>query len=249
MAIVAIIPARLNSSRLPRKVLLSETGKPLIAHVVEAARRSSRLDRVIVAADDQEIVDALAPYQVTVVMTDPGHPNGTARLAQAAQVLDLGSDDIIVNIQGDEPELDPDLIDAAVDAFVDSGEPMGTLVSPLGPGDDASDPALVKAVIRRGQDGIHRAVYFSRAPVPHDRDGAGVQRYKHAGIYVYRRAFLERFAALPVSVLERAEQLEQLRAIEAGAGISVAVRAFTHKGIDTPPDYRAFVERMRKKIG
>lgn len=244
MATVAIIPARLASSRLPRKVLLSETGKPLIAHVVESARRSTALNRVVVAADDQEISDALRPYDVEVVLTDPDHPNGTSRLAQAAALLGLADDDIIVNVQGDEPELDPALIDAAVDALTRSGEPMGTLVSPMQPGDDPADPNLVKAVLRTHEDGVRRAVYFSRAPVPFDRDGDGVDRYKHAGLYVYRRAFLTRFAAWPESSLERAERLEQLRAVEAGVAISVAIRPFVHKGIDTPEDYRAFVARQ-----
>jgi len=247
MGTLAIIPARLASTRLPRKVLLAETGKSLIVHVVEAVRRAPSLDRVVVAADSPEIERALVGSGVEVVLTDPNHPNGTARLAEATRLLGLDRDDIVVNVQGDEPELDPALIEAAVDAFTRSGEAMGTLAGPMGEGDEPSDPNLVKVVLREGDDGVHRAVYFSRAAVPFDRDGSGVTRYKHAGLYVYRRAFLERYAAMPESTLERGERLEQLRALEAGVGISVAVHPFVHKGIDTSGDYRAFVERLGKK--
>jgi len=244
MGVIAIIPARLNSTRLPRKVLLNETGKPLIAHVVETVLQSDRLDRVVVAADSQEIVDALNRFDVEVVLTDPDHPNGTSRLAQAARLLDLSDEDIIVNIQGDEPEMDPLLIDGAVDAFVKSGVEMGTLGSLMQAGDGPNDPNLVKVVTRLGADGVHRAVYFSRSLIPFDRDNADPQYLKHAGLYVYQRAFLDRFANWPISKLESIEQLEQLRAIEAGVEISVAIMPFVHKGIDTPSDYRAFVARQ-----
>jgi 3-deoxy-manno-octulosonate cytidylyltransferase (CMP-KDO synthetase) len=247
MATIAIIPARLSSTRLPRKVLLAETGKPLIAHVVEAAQRSTSLDQVIVAADDQQIVDALNEYDIQVVLTDPKHPNGTSRLAQAANDLGLNRDDVIVNIQGDEPELDPALVDAAVDVLVRSSEPMSTLASPIQLGDEPADPNLVKVVTRVGDDGIHRAIYFSRALIPFDREHQGhssqEQILKHAGLYVYRRDFLERFVQLPISRLESIEQLEQLRAVESGVQIAVAIRPFVHKGIDTPQDYQSFVER------
>jgi 3-deoxy-manno-octulosonate cytidylyltransferase (CMP-KDO synthetase) len=246
MSVVAIIPARVSSTRLPRKVLLCATGKPMIAHVVETVMRSDRLDRVVVAGDHQDIVDALDRHDVEVVLTDPDHPNGTSRLCQASKLLGLCDDDIVVNVQGDEPEMDPGLIDAAVDAFVRSGEEMGTLASPMQPGDDPDDPNLVKVVTRVGQDGIHRAIYFSRSLIPYARDGVDGDLLKHAGLYVYRRAFLDRFVGWPISRLESIEQLEQLRAIEAGVGISVAIHPFVHKGIDTMDDYRAFVERQAR---
>ena len=245
MGVIGIIPARLSSTRLPRKVLLNETGQPLIGHVVEAVLKSDRLDRVVVAADDQAIVDALRGYDVEVVLTDVDHSNGTSRLAQAAAMLGLGDDDIVVNVQGDEPEMDPKLIDGAVDAFVRSGEAMGTVASPMQAGDVVDDPSLVKVVTRVGDDGVDRAVYFSRSVIPFDRDGSGGGCLKHAGVYVYRRAFLERFARWSVGRLERLEQLEQLRAVERGVVISVAIVPFVHKGIDTEADYRAFVERYR----
>ena len=244
MGVIAIIPARLSSTRLPRKVLLNETGKPLIAHVVETVLKSQRLDRVVVAADDRAIVDALTGFDVQVVLTDPDHPNGTSRLAQAAGLLALSDEDIIVNVQGDEPEMDPKLIDGAVDAFEKSGVEMGTLGSPMQAGDDVNDPNLVKVVTRLGDDRVPRAVYFSRSVIPYDRDNTNPQYLKHAGLYVYRRGFLERFANWPISQLESIEQLEQLRAIEAGIEISVAIMPFAHKGIDTPADYRAFVARQ-----
>jgi len=245
MSIVAIIPARVSSSRLPAKVLLDDTGKPLIVHVVERVLRSKQLDRVCVAGDHQDIVEALSGHDVEVVLTDPAHPNGTSRLSEAAKILGLGDDDLVVNVQGDEPEMDPHLIDSAVDTFLKSGEEMGTLASPMQPADDASDPNLVKVVTRIGQDGIHRALYFSRALIPFDRDSSSPEYLKHAGLYVYRRAFLERFVSWPMSRLESIEQLEQLRAIEAGTGISVAIHPFVHKGIDTQSDYRAFVARQQ----
>ncbi|MDF1809721.1 MAG: 3-deoxy-manno-octulosonate cytidylyltransferase [Phycisphaerales bacterium] len=244
MSIVGIIPARFESTRLPGKVLLSDTGKPLIVHVVESVQRSTRLDRVVVAADTQEICKVLTDLDIEVVLTDPSHPNGTSRLAEAAQILGLDLDDIIVNVQGDEPELDPKLIDSAVDAFVLSGVEMGTLASPLQDGDDVSNPNLVKVVTRKAQDGVDRAIYFSRSPVPFDRDSQGVDWLKHAGIYVYRRQFLDQFVSWPISRLESVEQLEQLRAIEAGVEIAVAICPFVHKGIDTPEDYRAFCARI-----
>jgi len=206
MGVIAIIPARLSSTRLPRKVLLAETGKPLICHVVETVRRSDRLDRIVVAADDQAVVDALTGLDVEVVLTDKDHPNGTSRLAQAAELLGLSDDDIVVNVQGDEPEMDPGLIDAAVDSFVRSGVEMGTLGSPLQAGDDVNDPNLVKLVTRLGEDGVERAIYFSRSVIPYDRDGVSPRYLKHAGLYVYRRAFLERFVGWAISELESVEQ-------------------------------------------
>jgi len=244
--VVAIIPARLSSTRLPHKVLLNETGKPMIVHVVETVRRSAMLDRVVVACDAQEIVDVLAGHDVEVVLTDPGHPNGTSRLSQAAGLLGLAAEDIVVNVQGDEPELDPSLIDHAVDAFLRSGAEMGTLASPMQLGDRPEDPNLVKLVTRLGGDGVHRAIYFSRALIPHDRDASGAVCLKHAGLYVYRRTFLDRFVGMQISTLESIEQLEQLRAVEAGVQISVAIHPFVHKGIDTSEDYRGFVERQQQ---
>lgn len=258
--VVAIIPARLGSTRFPGKVLASETGRPLVVHVAERALAARSVSRVVVATDSGEVGRALAGTGVEVVMTREDHPNGTSRLAEAAGTLGLGADDLVVNVQGDEPEIDPALIDETVGVTARSGEPMGTLASPFRTGEDPTNPNIVKVVVRDHPDGVSRAVYFSRALIPFDRDGVGqcgggggdggvVAPLKHAGLYVYRRAALDQFVAMPESGLERTEKLEQLRAVEAGWSIAVLVRAFDHVGIDTPEQYAAFVARWRGRVG
>lgn len=241
---VAIIPARLGSTRFPGKVLKADTGKPLIVHVCERAAEANAISRVIVATDSPEVESAVraAGFEAN---TTGEHPNGTSRLAEAAGSLGLAPDALVVNVQGDEPEIDPSLIDACIDATVRSGEPMGTLASPFRPDEDPSDPNVVKVVLRAGLDGIARALYFSRSLVPHNRDGDddAAAPLKHAGLYVYRRDALDRFVAMPESALERTERLEQLRAVEAGWAIAVEVRSFEHTGIDTEAQYSAFVAR------
>lgn len=248
---VAIIPARLGSTRFPGKVLAADTGRPLVAHVVERAMMARSIGRVAVATDAPEVARALEPTGVEVIMTRVDHPNGTSRLAEAAGLMGLPDDAMIVNVQGDEPEIDPDLIDETVSATRRSGEPIGTLASPFRAGEDPRNTNIVKVVTRLGPDGIDRAIYFSRSPIPHHRDagevGDGVVRpLKHAGLYVYRRPALERFVAMPESGLERTEKLEQLRAVEAGWSIAVVIRDFSHVGIDTPEQYEAFVARWRE---
>lgn len=251
MSAVVIIPARLASSRLPGKVLLSETGKPLIRHVWEAAKRASAISRVVVATDDVTVLDTVLGFGGEAVLTGTQHQNGTSRLAEAAARLELSPEDIVVNVQGDEPELEPGSIDAAVDALVTSeqnnrdrgGCAVGTIAVPFAPGQDPRDPAMVKVV--RALDGS--ALYFSRSLIPHDRDGTpdsagGLLR--HVGLYVYRRAFLERYVSLPQTPAERLEQLEQLRVLEHGYRIAVAVREHAAIGIDTPGQYAAFVARQ-----
>ncbi len=246
---VAIIPARLGSTRFPGKVLAAGTGRPMVAHVAERAMAARSVSRVVVATDSAEVEQALEGVGVEVVMTREDHPNGTSRLAEAAGRLGLGADTLVVNVQGDEPEIDPGLIDETVEATARSGEPMGTLASPFRAGENAGDPNIVKVVVRAGPDGVFRAVYFSRALIPFDRDGGGggraVSPLKHAGLYVYRRSALDRFVEMPESGLERTEKLEQLRAVEAGWSIAVLVRGFEHVGIDTPEQYAAFVARWR----
>lgn len=245
---VAIIPARMASTRFPGKVLARETGRPLVLHVVDRARAAASVARVVVATDAPEVRDALAGEGVEVVMTRADHPNGTSRLAEAAAMLGLSPDDLVVNVQGDEPEIDPALIDETVHAAARSGEPMATLASPFRPGEDPANPNIVKVVTRPGPDSVARAIYFSRALIPHDRDATGsVAPLKHAGLYVYRRAALDAFVATPESPLEQAEKLEQLRAVEAGWSIAVVIRPFDHVGIDTPEQYAAFVQRWRSR--
>jgi 3-deoxy-manno-octulosonate cytidylyltransferase (CMP-KDO synthetase) len=237
---IAIIPARLGSTRFPGKVLASDTGKPLIQHVCEAAARASRVSRVVVAADDERIVQAVESFGGVAVMTDTDHPNGTSRLAQAARLLNLDADQILVNVQGDEPEIEPSVIDAAIEALHTRNTPIATCAAQAAP-DDARNPNVVKVVV--GADGC--ALYFSRSPIPHARDGGDATTLRHVGIYAYRRSFLEDYVSLTPTPLEITEKLEQLRVLEHGHRIAVAICADvnTHAGIDTPEQYRAFVER------
>ncbi|MFN0012497.1 MAG: 3-deoxy-manno-octulosonate cytidylyltransferase [Phycisphaerales bacterium] len=245
-----VIPARLASTRFPEKVLAAQTGKPLVQHVAEGAARAACAGRVVVAADHARIADALRPFGTTVVMTREDHPNGTSRLAEAAAALGLADDEIIVNAQGDEPEMPGAVIDAAVAALVESRRAaVGTAAAPFAPGESAADPNIVKVV--RTLDG--HALYFSRALIPHDRDGAGMHAgtpaLRHVGVYAYRVGFLKTYIALPATPCERAERLEQLRVLEHGHAIAVAVVPAAHAGIDTPEQYAAFVARWRAGDG
>jgi 3-deoxy-manno-octulosonate cytidylyltransferase (CMP-KDO synthetase) len=244
MEIVAVIPARFASTRLPGKPLLSETGRTLIQHVVEAARQARRPDRVIVATDDARIFDAVVAFGGDAVMTRGDHPSGTDRVAEVAAGLPADTR-IIVNVQGDEPELSGPAIDLAVAMLErDPDAPMSTLATPIRDEATYRDPSCVKVV--RAASG--RALYFSRASIPFHRDGGPFEpgsALLHLGLYAYRRDFLLAMAALPPSPLERAEKLEQLRVIEAGHAIAVGVVEEPSVGIDTPEDYRRFVARWR----
>lgn len=243
LAAIVVIPARYGSTRFPAKILASQTGKPLVQHVVDRAAQARRIQSVIVATDDQRIVDALSPYGTRCVMTSAAHQSGTDRIAEVAGGLadDL---DIIVNVQGDEPEIEPATIDALVARLEQSTDDMATAATVFPDSSDVNNPNLVKVVM--DQDG--RALYFSRAAIPHDRDGGstftGQPAYHlHLGIYAYRRKFLLQFASWPPSTLERIEKLEQLRALEHGRSIHVTkVNRATH-GIDTQEQYAAFVKR------
>jgi 3-deoxy-manno-octulosonate cytidylyltransferase (CMP-KDO synthetase) len=246
MPAIAIIPARLASSRFPRKVLADRTGKPLIQHVWERARLARSTPRVVIAADDPAVRDAARAFGAECVLTCADHPNGTSRLAEAAALLDLEPDRIVVNVQGDEPELEPATIDAAVEALQRSGAPMSTCAAPFPPRDSPADPNIVKVV--RRLDGT--ALYFSRSPIPYNRDaitGPDAAVLRHVGLYAYRRAFLEQYAHLPATPLERCEQLEQLRALQHGYAIAVALVSDARPGIDTPEQYEAFVQRELKR--
>jgi len=241
-SITAIIPARIGSTRLPRKALLAETGTPLVVHVCEAAARSARVQRVVVACDDERIEAAVESAGFRGLLTRRDHENGTSRVGEAAALLDLEPESIVVNVQGDEPEIESGAIDAAVDALVRTGASVATIGSAFGSGEDPSDPNIVKVV--RGADG--RALYFSRALVPHARSGSyapGAGPLKHIGLYVYRRRFLESYAAMAPTPLEQTERLEQLRILEHGQAIMVAIRDAHHHGIDTPEQYAEFVAR------
>ena len=239
MKVVAIIPARFGSTRLPGKPLLAETGKPLIRHVVENVRRAKLVDAVHVATDDERIAEAVRAFGGSAVMTRSDHASGTDRLAEAAETLGLADRDVIVNVQGDEPEMKPSYIDRLVRLLTDSGAAMATLAAPL---DAAAAEVLSNVKVVLAADGS--AMYFSRARIPFDRDGEGAARYLlHLGIYAYRKAFLLAFAAMPAGVTERIEKLEQLRVLEAGHKIIVGVVPSAAPGIDTKEDYEAFVKR------
>jgi 3-deoxy-manno-octulosonate cytidylyltransferase (CMP-KDO synthetase) len=247
VSVVVIIPARLGSTRLPGKVLLDKTGKPLIRHVWESARRAASVERVVIATDERRVLEAAHRFGAEAVLTRSDHPNGTSRLAEAAGLLGLALQDLIVNVQGDEPEIEPEAIDAAV-AALKAGElyaggcEIGTVAVPFQETENPRDSNCVKVVL--GLNG--RALYFSRSPIPFDRDGRGgpdAAMLRHVGLYVYRRAFLDRYVGLPSTSLERTEQLEQLRALQHGFGIAVAVRPTARLGIDTQEQYDAFVAR------
>jgi len=246
MSAVVIIPARLGSTRFPGKLLAAETGRPLVQHVVDRVGKCRTVGRVIVAAAEQEIVDALRPFGTECRLTNPNHPSGTDRVAEVAASL---QEEIIVNIQGDEPEIDPEIVDRLVECLGgERGASMATASAPFSAGADARDPNLVKVVT----DAEGRALYFSRALIPFARvAGAGntglenVGPRLHIGIYAYRRRFLLEYASWPVSRLERTEKLEQLRALEHGEKILVLDAARAWHGIDTAEQYAQFVQRVK----
>lgn len=240
---VIVIPARYGSTRLPAKPLLKETGKFLIQHVYERAARARRATAVLVATDDARIAEAVLGFGGVAVMTSPSCPTGTDRVAEAVRGR---AEPLVVNIQGDEPEMDAGVIDAVVEALAaDPEAPMATAVAPLADPEDLARPQVVKVVL----DARERAIYFSRAPIPHVRDAADAKgplpHLRHVGIYGYRREFLETFVKLPEGRLERLEKLEQLRAVEAGYPIRAAVVKYAGVNIDTPEDYARFVARCR----
>lgn len=239
MAATVIIPARFGSTRFPAKILASETGMPLVQHVVEQVRKCRLVRQTIVATDDRRIADALRPFGTEVRMTSPAHQSGTDRIAEVAQLL---PDEIIVNVQGDEPEIEPAIVDALIDRLQTSEDDMATAATPFAAGADVNNPNLVKVVMT--VDG--RAIYFSRSPIPFRRDSAiELPNYLHLGIYAYRREFLLQFSSWRPTPLEQAEKLEQLRALEHGRSIFVLkVHRATH-GIDTAEQYAEFVQRFR----
>jgi 3-deoxy-manno-octulosonate cytidylyltransferase (CMP-KDO synthetase) len=239
---IAIIPARFESSRFPGKVLADRTGKPLIQHVYERTAQAKRVANVIVATDDERVFAAVEKFGGEAMMTRADHPNGTSRLSEVASGLDV---DIIVNVQGDEPEIDPKLIDLAVGHLERHADcPMGTLASPFAHDENPSDPNIVKVVV----DQFGCALYFSRALIPFDRDNTGhTKPLKHVGLYVYRREFLPNYVALPPTPMEQAEKLEQLRVLEHGYKIAVAIGEAHFHGIDTPEQYEEFVRRFNSR--
>ncbi|HVP12746.1 MAG TPA: 3-deoxy-manno-octulosonate cytidylyltransferase [Phycisphaerae bacterium] len=248
MNAIAIIPARYASTRFPGKPLLRDTGKYLIQHVCEQVGRARSIAEVIVATDDERIAEAVQSFGGRIAMTRADHPSGTDRVAEVARGLDA---EIIVNVQGDEPEIEPGNIDKLVGLLVDDPTVrIGTLACPFPPGADPTDPNAVKVVL----DARGRALYFSRSLIPYPRDTAGRpttpgQWLLHLGIYAYRRPFLLDLAKLPPTPLEQREKLEQLRVLENGYTMAVGTVDKAAIGIDTPEDYAAFVARCRAGAG
>ncbi|MFZ4858340.1 MAG: 3-deoxy-manno-octulosonate cytidylyltransferase [Desulfuromonadaceae bacterium] len=252
MKITAVIPARYASVRFPGKALAEINGRPMIQHVYERATQAKLVTRVIVATDDPRIADAITAFGGEAIMTSTTHETGTDRLAEvAAGLLDS---DIIVNVQGDEPLIDPAMIDQALQPFLEEPDLlMGTVKTRIKCLHDFLSPNVVKVVTNNCGD----ALYFSRSPLPFFRDKwkdlkddsfccGKLLCYKHVGMYVYRRDFLLKFAAMPATFLEISEKLEQLRALENGIKIRVVETEFESIGVDTPDDLVKAQELYRK---
>jgi len=235
--ILGVIPARFASTRFPGKVLSLIAGKTMLQHVYERASLSSYLTSVIIATDDDRVAQVARKFGARVRMTLPDHLSGTDRVAE---VVSAETAELVVNIQGDEPLIDPAAIDAAILPMVHEPDlVMGTLKKRIENPREISDPNVVKVVTGHAGD----AIYFSRSPIPFDRDSTGsVPYFKHIGLYVYQREFLLAYPALPVGPLETTERLEQLRALENGYGIRVVETEYESLGVDTPQD----LERVSK---
>lgn len=235
--ILGVIPARFASSRFPGKVLAQIDGKTMLQHVYERASQTRYLTSTIIATDDDRVCEVARSFGAPVRMTLPTHLSGTDR---AAEVASAENAELVVNIQGDEPLIDPAAIDAALLPLAhDSSIVMGTLKKRIEDPREVDDPNVVKVVANRAGD----AIYFSRCPIPFHRDRKpSASYYKHIGLYVYRRDFLLNYAALPVGPLEQAERLEQLRAIENGFSIRVVETEYESIGVDTPDD----LDRVRR---
>lgn len=235
---VAVIPARWQSTRLPGKPLLAETGKTLLQHVWEQVVRARCFERVLVATDDDRILAACKDFGAEALMTRADHPSGTDRMAEVAEGLEH---EILVNVQGDEPDVDPGDLERLVERLVDHGDDLATMARRLLPEetDLVADPNAVKVVC----NDHGRAMYFSRSTIPHGEDPVGV--WLHLGVYAWRRAALLRFAAAPPARLEQRERLEQLRALTMGLSVGVIASDNDGLGIDTPEDYARFVKKQR----
>ncbi len=252
MSVLAVIPARYASTRFPGKPLAADTGKYLIQHVCERVADAKRIDACIVATDDERIAEAVRSFGGRVEMTSADHPNGTDRIAEVAERLGGADDDIILNVQGDEPEIDPGYLDRLVTRLEADSSRCATLACPFLPPADPRDPNCVKVVL----DQSKRALYFSRSLIPYRRDDAGPPEpaamthgrwLLHLGVYAYRRTFLLQLAGWRPSALERAEKLEQLRVLEHGQTMAVEIVEQSCAGIDTPQDYEEFVKRYRAR--
>lgn len=239
-SILAVIPARYASIRLPAKVLADIHGKPMVQWVYERAKKARGIDSVIVATDEDRVFQAVRAFGGEALMTSSDLSSGTERVAAVADKVPA---DIYVNVQGDEPMMDPLAIESALELVSSGRFPMGTAMTPLQSETELADPSVVKVLVDRNS----RAIYFSRFPIPYSRGPKPVSDYacrRHVGLYVFTREMLMRFRDLPPSPLERGEVLEQLRAMEAGIPIGVAEVRFTAIGVDTPED----LEKVRRNL-
>ena len=247
MKVIGCIPARYGSTRFAGKVLAKDTGKYLIQHTYERACQAKRLEKILIATDDEKVFEAVKSFGGECVLTSTEHQSGTDRIAEA--VVDIDTE-IIVNLQGDEPEIDPANIDYLADLLLDNPDcSMATLAAEFQSAEQVADANIVKVVL----DQKARAIYFSRSPIPYDREQKGIgevkQYLRHLGIYAYRKDFLLEITKLPQTPLEKTEKLEQLRALENGYDILVGKVTHTCDGIDTPQQYAAFVQRYKKARG
>ncbi len=238
MKAIAVIPARLASTRLPRKMLREIAGKPLIGMVYEAVRSSPLLAEVIIATDAEEIMEACRQRGWNAQMTSPTHRSGTERVHE---VSGRDTADVYINVQGDEPLSRPEHIASLLQIMENPAVQVGTLMTPAA-AVDIANPNAVKVVT----DLSGRALYFSRATIPFDRDGTRPPYFKHLGLYAYRKAALDRFVKLPESSLERSERLEQLRFLENGIPIFVGKTDYDSIGVDTEEDLQRVIEILRK---
>jgi 3-deoxy-manno-octulosonate cytidylyltransferase (CMP-KDO synthetase) len=246
--VVVVIPARYGASRFEGKVLAQKTGKFLVQHTYERALLAKGISRVLIAADDERVMQACKSFGAACVMTSVAHQSGTDRIAEAVRDIQA---DIIVNLQADEPEIDPANIEKITGLLIQNPDAdMATLIAPFEIPEQITNPNIVKCVIdRRG-----RALYFSRSPIPYNRQAGGIGLtngyWRHLGIYAYRRDFLIKFTQLPSGFLETTEKLEQLRALENGFTILTAKVERVWDGVDTPEQYEEFVKRynaLKKK--
>jgi len=243
--IVTVIPVRWGSTRLPAKAVREIAGKPLVRWVVENAMRARRPDRLVVAADDQRIIDAIDGLGVEGVMTRSDHVSGTDRCAEAVAGMGAG---VVINVQGDEPLIDPGLIDRLADVLAGSDRwDMATAAAAVGSREELADPSVVK-VVRDAEGG---ALYFSRSVIPHEREGAAAKgpplHWRHIGVYGYRAEFLERLVREPACATEQAEKLEQLRALHIGGRILVLETDDQGIGVDTAEDAERVEQILLKR--
>lgn len=234
---VVVIPARLKSTRLPDKPLADIAGKPMVVRVAERALQCGA-SRVVVATDHASIVDACAAHGVEALLTRADHPSGTDRLAEVADLLALPDDQVVVNVQGDEPLIEPGCLEALLGAFGDPAVEMATLRRPLCEGEEG-DPNVVKVVCARSGD----ALYFSRSPIPYLRRRS-TELFVHVGVYAYRKPFLQQMTTFESTPLEKAESLEQLRVLEYGHRIRTVLTEHRSLGVDTPEDLERAARRL-----